>query len=230
MAIKCMGCNKAAVKSEKYWLICKDNFKVRNLLGAATVGLCSDCIIKYTRSSFKKPILRACLWTLAAIAIIAYFFIGDYLHSSSMQTYLLFALMLAVAVFMVIRILVTLLTYIKKLKSGEFIRGLGEEDFEYAAVKLLSYGKPIEKNIIFNCKNLVEKAEKIAEDGMSDKTREFIKRPISFPKFKEFGVEKFHKDYVNIPRVGRPDIDNNEKLKKAIKIAAAEYYDNEIKI
>ena len=228
---KCTSCGREAVKSGNYWLVCKDNFNVRTLLGAAKVGLCSDCLLKYTKPTLRKPTLRAILWSAAIVAIAVFFFVGGYLNSGNTKAYLLFAAMLAIAVFMDVRVITSLVEFRQKLKKPVFVDIMDEEDFEYAAAKFLTTNKKVDKGVIFNCDKLSDRALKIVNNGaLGEKNREYVTRPINFPKFKDFGIIKFHKDYVNIPTVQKPDLSKEENLKKAIKICCAEHYEKEIKI
>jgi len=228
---KCTSCGKQAVKSGNYWLITKDKFNVRTLIGAASVGLCYDCLLKFTKPTLRKPIMRAVLWSLAIVAIFIFFFVGGYLHSSSTKAYLLFAAMLAIAVFMDVRVITSLVEFKQKLKKPEFVDIMDEEDFEYAAAKFLTNSKKVDRGVIFNTEKLADRALKIVNNGVvGEKNREYITRPINFPRYKEFGIIKFHRDYVNVPTVQKPNFSKEETLRKAIKICCAEHYDKEIKI
>ncbi|MBR2520875.1 MAG: hypothetical protein IKE62_01665 [Oscillospiraceae bacterium] len=202
MSINCTSCGGKPVKTGYYFITARDFFGRTNLLGAVGVGMCRQCICKFSARFLRRPVLYvvfAALGVMICVSMIA--FISG---RGTVMQYVILAFLGLMCLAGMISNIVRAVRIIRDIRDPDgYIRRITPAEIAAIGTRIISSKRVITDNILFSWRNLAGMDD--SEDPLTPVEAEQVRQAFILPMRRGLTLITLHRKEPRIPFTNVPD-------------------------
>ncbi len=204
MSTKCTACGANSVKNGNYFITAKNLFGQTNLLGAANIGMCRNCIRKYTSFFLVNPVAGAVVTLLLAL-FCGSFILFIYGWGSIIQ-YTILGVLTAVCLAFAIRSFISIIRIVRDVRNPDsYIKSITQPELARIGARIILAKNGLDENILFYWPKLYRAREEILRQGITPEIRASIREPFRLPMRRQLTLISFRRRDLRIPYTNTPD-------------------------
>jgi hypothetical protein len=204
MSAKCTACGSNPVKNANYFITAKNLFGQTNLIGAANIGMCRNCICKYTTSFLVAPVAGAVASLIFAI-FCGSFIVFIYGWGTVIQ-YTILGVLTAICLAFAVSSFIRIVRIVRNVRNPDnYVRSITQPELARIGARIILKKNGLDEGIFFYWSRLYNSREEILTQGMTPELRTAIREPFRLPMRRQLSLISFRRKDLHIPYTNIPD-------------------------
>ncbi len=206
MNAKCTACGGKTSKYANYFVTAKNMLGQTNLIGALGVGMCRNCILKYTISFLPRHVISTIIMFLLAFICGTMIIFLSGLGTATTMQYTILAAFTALFLAGMVGSIIKLLRIIRNLRHPEdYLKRITPAEVARIGAKMLLKKTIISENIFFSWPTLFGLREEIDTNGLTPDIRAKLREPFRLPMRRQLSLFSFRRHELRIPYTNIPN-------------------------